>query len=389
MTAIPENILKNRVFPSRVIAFNEQLPGTLGFGPDAREVAPIGAVVRENGDVALSMYAPEAKKVSVARLIDKAVFELTKDGNGLWSGIMAFETPGPKALDFYVDGVLVLNPYAPIYFGYSRPVNYVDIPDHDQDFFLIKEVPHGTVSHEVYYSAVTGDWETCVVYTPPGYGSSGAEYPVLYLQHGAGENENCWVWQGKVNFVADNLIAEGKTVPCVIVMNNGMVRPTEKGTGRGWDAFGDMLLYDCMPFIERKYRVRNDKWNRAMAGLSMGSMQTSKLTMSHPDKFGYIGLFSCFLRTLGASFEDCGYLKALDDLPQFEKEFRLLFRGWGDQDDFVQHILEDDQFLASKGASPEAFGIHKRIVYRGAHDWYVWRLCIHDFLPLLFRTDSK
>jgi enterochelin esterase-like enzyme len=385
MPIIPDYILNNRVFQSRVIAFNEQTPQTLGFGPEAREVAPVGAVVCNNGDVVLSMYASEAQKVSVVRLIDNVRFELSKNEDGLWSGIIPYETPGPKALAFYVDDVPVLNPYAPIYFGYSRPVNYVDIPDHDQDFFLIKDVPHGSVSHEFYQSKITGDWETCVVYTPPGYEKSCEDYPVLYLQHGMGENENSWVWQGKANFIADNLIAGGQAVPCIIVMNNGMVRPADRSSGNWMDTLGDMLLCDCMPFIEGKYRIKKDKWSRAMAGLSMGSMQTSKVTLSNPDKFAYIGLFSCFLKYPESPYEKSGHLKVFDDLQQLEKDFALFFRAWGEQDALKQFFIEDDKFLEDKNAAPGQLKIHQKIIYNGAHDWYVWRMCIRDFLPLLFQ----
>ena len=376
---IPESILKNQVFASRAIAFNAQTPGRLGFGPDSTSFDP-GAVVLENGDVRFTMHAPTAASVEVKVPVGDRTVVLSKDDNGIWTGILPYETPGPKATEWYVDGVYVLNSYAPIYYGYSRPVNYVDIPDPEQDFFLIKDVPHGAVTHEFYYSSVAGEWESCTVYTPPGYQESGESYPVLYLQHGAGENENCWVFNGKVNFIADNLIAEGKAVPCIIVMNNGMVQLP----GEGATTFPKILLEDCIPFIEKHYRVKTDKWSRAMAGLSMGSMQTSYTGLSHPELFGYLGLFSCFLHMIMGQTEE-KYLKAFDDLDTFRKNYKLFWRGWGVDDAFVNVFAEDDAFLASKHASPEELDCHVKVTYPGYHDWYVWRMCVRDFLPLLFR----
>ncbi len=381
---IPNEVLQNRVYTSKALAFDPQAPGRLGMSFEDLRQIPVGATVLENGDVVLTLHAPTATTVTAGAIEDEQI-NLTKGEDGVWSGVMPFKTPGPKALDWYVDGVKVMNPLAPIYFGYSRPVNYVDIPDPVQDFVLIKDVPHGTVSSEYYYSKSTEDWQSCVVYVPPGYEKSNAAYPVLYLQHGAGENETCWVHNGKVNFIMDNLIAEGKIVPFIIVMNNGMVRSAKDTGMMSFGTFTEMLLDDCMPFIEAKYRILTDKANRAMAGLSMGSMQTSAIGLTHPEKFAYLGLFSGFMRRMGISYEENTHLKAFDHPEKLMQDYKLFFRCIGSEDHFVNAFYEDDAFCAEKGVTPDKLPIHDRRIYTGAHDWYVWRQAIYDFSQLLFK----
>ncbi|HJC22514.1 MAG TPA: barstar family protein [Candidatus Eisenbergiella merdavium] len=286
--------------------------------------------------------------------------------------------PGFYYVHLYVDNCLVLSPFLPIGYGHCRPANYIEVGPMEE-FCLMRDVPHGTIRHEYFASAATGRTETCVCYVPPGYEESGEEYPVLYLQHGFGENERGWIWQGKANHIMDNLLADGKAVPMLIVMANGMVM-TECGAGKvglKHELFLKELTQDLIPFIEKKYRVKKDRQYRAMAGLSMGSMQTSMLIGTYPELFAWAGLFSGFLHNLVGDHPDNSHLEQIGK-PGFSRSMRLLFRGMGRQDEFWKHFEEDDAFCEENGLSCV------RREYEGGHDWNVWRKCIRDFLPMLF-----
>ena len=292
-----------------------------------------------------------------------------------WQG--AFRLPeGFQYIVLKANGADVLSPWLPIGYGACRPINYIEVPAKDSAFYQPKDVPRGTVTHEFFLSSLTGRLESCLVYLPPAFDVN-EKYPILYLQHGYGENETGWVYQGRMNRILDSLIAEKKAVPMIVVMCCGMVQLNgEYNT----EIFPQVLIQDVIPFIESKYPVRGDKWNRAMAGLSMGSMHTSVATLTHPELFGYAGLFSGFLRFIWK--EEQPHLKALDDPEQFAKDYRVFFRAMGTGDEFFHVFLEDDAILEQKG-------IHSidRRTYDGKHEWQVWRKCLRDFLPLLFQEN--
>ena len=281
-------------------------------------------------------------------------------------------------VSLYVDNCLVLSPFLPIGYGCCRPINFLEVGPME-DFCLMRKVPHGTIRHEYLNSAVTGRTETCICYVPPGYEEGEEEYPVLYLQHGFGENERGWIWQGKVNHIMDNLLAEKRAVPMLIVMADGMVM-TDCGPGKirlKQDLFPEVLVQDIIPFIEKKYRVKKDRQHRAMAGLSMGSVQTSMLLGKHPELFSWGGLFSGFLHNIIGEHPDNSHLETVRK-PEFSQNMNLLFRGMGRQDGFWKNFEEDDAFC-------EKYDVKcVRREYEGGHDWNVWRKCIHDFLPMLF-----
>ncbi len=351
------------------------------------KLLPPGICVTEDGKMVLSFLAPQAASVSAE--VHRQRYELEKDIDGLWTAVVEGGTGGFCPVAFYVDGAEVLNPMAPIGFGASRPINYADIPQPDRDFFLYREeVPHGSVTQEYYPSKVAGCVRSCLVYTPPGYMKGGREeYPVLYLQHGHGENEQCWVHQGRANFILDNLIAQGKAVPCIVVMNNGMVQKVEDGLRvLDIEKLTDVLLQDCLPFIESRYRVRTSKWDRAMAGLSMGSMQTSVTTLSHPELFGYAGVFSGFVASHKGRYQNSPHLAELDNKEKFEQDFKVFFRACGDTD-FValDSFKRDGELFAEKGLAPGESKAHIEKIYIGEHEWNVWRECLRDFAQLIFK----
>lgn len=382
------DLLENRALYNCALAFNEQLPigGNTGTRlGDTGIPVPKAVKLLPNGNALLQYYAPNAKCIA-ARLQEKR-FLLQKDNDGFWRSEIPYDTPGFKALFFEVDGTDVLNPLAPIGFGYSQPINFIEFPEENCDFYLLKDVPHGTVAEEFYFSAVTGQYESCMLYLPPTYMSQPTKnYPVLYLQHGHGENERCWLYQGKVNFIMDNLLAQQKASPCIIVMNNGMVHSkNEDGDVYMNSALLErVLINDCIPFIEKKYHVRSDKKHRAMAGLSMGSMQTSIITMNHPELFDYVGIFSGFLRSLMENANGNSHLKALDNTEDFRTRYKIFMRAIGTEDGFRSVFEEESRLMEEKELSPDRYPAHKIYYYPGGHEWQVWRKCIHDFLQLIF-----
>ena len=331
-----------------------------------------GFQYQENGKTTIRLKLGEGVKEAVLVGADGRQHVFTKAEGPFWQG--EFELgAGFQYVTLKVDGAEVLTPFLPLGYGYCRPVNYVDPPAVGEEVYQLRDVPHGTVTRHFFPSGVTGQTESCLVYQPPMFDASRA-YPVLYLQHGYGENETGWVCQGRMNFMLDNLIAEGRAVPMLVVMACGMVQ--DAAGLMGPKAFPEMLVRDLIPYIDSTYQTITDKWSRAMAGLSMGSMHTSVAVMEHPELFGWAGLFSGFLRTLQKGEQP--HLKALDDPKKFAADYRVFFRGMGKADCYWDTFAEDDVILAGKGVQTT------RVLYEGGHDWQVWRQCLRDFLPMIF-----
>ena len=378
---IPESFLRNQTFDTRALAFNRQLTPNYSADPFAHVEKPVAARVRQDGSVELHFYAPGASTVSAGH--EDTWVELTQQPTGLWTGVLPYDEPGFKQLAFRVDGVKVLNPIAPIGYGSGEAINYVDVPDPECEFLLMRDVPHGTVSLEYFPSSVTGETECCYVYTPPCYRDHPEEdYPVLYLQHGGGENEPCWVHLGKVNMILDNLLADGKCTPFIVVMNNVMMQVQKDGR---WEEdvyqFGDMLIRDCIPFIEKAYRVRPGKFNRAAAGLSLGSLLSAKLVMEHLELFGAAGLFTGYTWPImpGRPRMVQPWLEVLRDAETFNREVPLFFGAIGDREVSLPLFEEERAYCREQG-------IHYiQKIYSGFHEWRVWRNAAHDFFQLLFR----
>ena len=395
--------MKPSFFPSSSInsacwdtagSFDPQMPmgvsvGTR-LGAEDAKIVPPGIVYAPDGSLHLSFDAPNAKSVSCE--IHQKEYPMERDANGIWHAHVSCEQAGFCPLVFRIDGAEVLNPLAPIGFGGSHPINYADIPNSEGAFYALGNVPHGTVAQNYYYSESTGTWKSCLVYLPPQYWCEPERrFPVLYLQHGHGENEQCWIHQGRANFILDNLIAEGKAQPMIVVMNNGMVQRDQDGC-RILDflAIEQLLLEDCIPYIDRTYRTLADRAHRAMAGLSMGSMQTSYVTLRHPETFSYAGVFSGFVSPLGDLWRNApDHMALLDQHDAFCEAYKVFFRACGDQDQLViQRFEEDSRLFASKGLAPEVCPNHVIRMYRGNHEWNVWRECLRDYAQLIFQETS-
>ncbi len=330
-----------------------------------------GYEINADGTVLIRIKAKDAREV----LIDQfgKIQKFTRIENGMWE-ITADLGNGFQYFFLRIDGADVLNPYLPIGYGCCRPMHFLDIPVRGENWDDIEGIPHGSVSRRYYYSAVTGKEEVCIVYTPPGY-TEKKDYPVLYLQHGYGENETGWVYQGHAARIADRMLSEGRIREMIIVMGNGMAKRETKE--REFRLFPEILINDLIPFIESVYPVKKDKWNRAMAGLSMGSYQTSIVTLKHPELFGCAGIFSGFLRFPDPS-ETEDHLALLDEPERFNESFRVFYRAMGTEDQFFESFRSDDEMLSGRNLN-----IIRR-TFPGGHDWSVWRRCIHDFLPMLF-----
>ncbi len=342
-----------------------------------------GFEILPDGRVHVRVKAPNASKVEIDRF--GTLFPLERVSEEMWDAVLDL---GRGFLYFFlkIDGADVLSPAFPIGYGCCRPMNFFDVPVPGEHFDDPEGIPHGSVTRHYYFSSVTGKYEICLVYLPPDFEYT-RTYPVLYLQHGYGENEVGWIFQGHAGRIADRLRAEKKIESMIIVMGNGMAETAEPAAAEGEEArrlqsalFPEILLKDLIPFIEASYPVKTDKWSRAMAGLSMGSYQTSLVTLSNPDLFGYAGLFSGFLRApWQKEGEESPHLTLLDDPERFSGSFRVFYRAMGTEDDFFENFASDDAFIEEKKVSMI------RKTFPGGHDWSVWRRCLRDFLPLLFR----
>lgn len=341
--------------------------------------------VNSEGRVRVQISAPEAHKVQLD--ISAVKYDLAKDEKGMWTGESAPQDEGFHYYQLWVDGAAVPDPGSLYFYGASRWGSGIEVPAKDQDFYALKDVPHGQVIERFYFSKENNAMRRCFIYTPPGYEQDAQKrYPVLYLQHGGGENETGWSAQGKAGLILDNLIAEGKAVPFIVVMDNGAWRmPPRPANGErpaqwppvGWaDGFMNTLLNDIIPMVDANYRTLADPQHRAMAGLSMGGMQTRVITLAHPEVFSYVGLFSGGSITV----EDIG--KA----PGFKEKVKLVFISYGSRE--IENPRpgpwgdpkENTDKLKAAGMNTFFY-----VSPQTAHEWQSWRRSLYQFAPLLFK----
>jgi para-nitrobenzyl esterase len=340
------------------------------------------------------LKAPDAQKVEVQ--IGGSRHAMTRGADGVWSVVTPPLVEGFHYYQFYVNGVSVNDHGSHAFYGTSKDSSGIEIPEEGVDYFLAKDVPHGDVRIRTYLSKSTGQWRRSFIYTPPNYDTNvSVRYPVLYLQHGSGEDETGWIFQGHANLILDNLIAQGKAVPMIIVMDNGYAaKPGPAGPGappagaRGpsgdTSAFEDVITKDVIPMVDSTFRTIADREHRAMAGLSMGANQTLRLTTHNLDKFTYIGGFSGTMN--GLSTDPLDPATAFDgifrDGAAFNEKVKLLWLGMGTK--------EPDPFPAAIGSFRtmlEKAGI-KYVFFSSpgtAHEWLTWRRDLNDFAPRLFK----
>jgi enterochelin esterase-like enzyme len=268
--------------------------------------------------VTFRVTAPGAQKVQVQpggadSGLGKGPYDMVRDEKGVWTVTIPPAVPGFHYYWLLVDGFAANDPGSETYFGYGKPTSAIEVPEKGSDFYDAKDVPHGDVRVHWYRSKSTGTWRRAYVYTPPGYDAGRTRYPVLYLQHGAGEDETGWTKQGRANLILDNLITAGKATPMLVVMETGYAVKTgaipvaaASGPPRTPNAFEEVIIGDLIPMIDATYRTLADREHRAMAGLSMGGMQTLQITSAHLDQFAWIGSFSAPIRGFDAKTSNTG-----------------------------------------------------------------------------------
>jgi enterochelin esterase-like enzyme len=339
--------------------------------------------VNSQGYARFRIEAPDAKSVNVTLgLGGQGGTDLVKGADGFWTGTTA--GPMDEGFHYYhlkVDGGIFNDPGAMNFFGSLRWESGIEIPAYDQDFYALKNVPHGNVQEVLFESKSTNSIKRAFVYTPPGYhASSKKRYPVLYLQHGWGENEYAWMNQGRANLIMDNLIAEGKTKPFIIVATYGMTNDAKFGTIGSFDVkpFQTVLVDELIPYVDKHFRTLSDRKNRAMAGLSMGGMETKAITLANLDKFSYIGLFS------GGSFK----IEDIKANPDFKKKVKLAFVSYGSRElesermrSFVGDPKADIEALKAEGINGVFY-----VSPNTAHEFLSWRRSLREFAPLLFKN---
>ena len=371
--------------------------------------------VNSKRQVRAQISAPQAKFVGLD--IAGKIYEMTKDENGLWTGTSEPQDEGFHYYQLNIDGASVPDPNSLYYYGASRWGSGIEVPSADQDFWQVKNVPQGSVSEVFYWSTYTEKMRRCHVYLPHEYFTNPTKkFPVLYLQHGMGENEYGWAEQGHTAQILDNLIAEGKAVPCIIVMDNGLntQRPGEAGGFGGFggprpqgaagaapqgprpqgapgqggqrpqggqrrggfggfggfsEGFKNVLFNDIIPMVEKNYRVIADPQHRAYAGLSMGGMQAREITLANPDKFAYVGSFSS-----GAWNVD-----QVKNSEGFAKNVKLLFMSGGGKENMgcVEAAKNIKEQLGMNAVGYESPGT--------AHEWHTWRRSLFEFAQLIFK----
>jgi enterochelin esterase-like enzyme len=340
--------------------------------------------VNSQGYARFRIVAPKAQSVSVSLgLGGRGGTVLTRAADSTWVGTTA--GPLDKGFHYYhlsIDGGTFNDPGTLNFYGSIRWESGIEIPAQDQEFYSLKDVPHGKVQQILFPSKSTNTSRRAFVYTPPDYDKDQAKrYPVLYLQHGWGEDETAWSNQGHANLIMDNLIAEGKIIPFLIVMTYGMTNDVRIGGLRDFkiEPFQTVLVNELMPFVDANFRTLSDQPHRAMAGLSMGGMETKTITLANLDKFSHIGLFS------GGTF-------SLDDVkktPGFKEKVKLAFVSFGSRE--IEGNRGGRGFF---GGDPRAnadslkqAGINSVFFVspETAHEFLSWRRALREFAPLLFK----
>lgn len=395
-----EPAMKHLSIGATFLLLAQVLLATLAYGAEQPAAKP--PVVHPDRKITFTFWAPEARSVAVAGGdgLGASPFPMAKNADGLWSVTTPPAVPGFHYYWFVLDGVQVNDPASETFFGYGKPTGGLEVPDPAGDFYSIKNVPHGEVREKSYFSKSTGAWRRALVYTPPDYDKdTKTRYPVLFLQHGAGENETGWTRQGRAQFILDNLIAAGKAKPMIVVMDRGYATPNtpdirQQNMQVAFSAFEKVIVDELIPTIDASYRTIPDRDHRAMAGLSMGGMQALFIASHHLDKFAYLATLSGPVIRSASNAPPAGitmegpfdtkiaYGGMFSDPAAFNKRVRLLWIGVGG--------AEPQMFQTSIGgavAALQSAGV--KLVYfesdGTAHEWQTWRRSLDDLAPRLFR----
>jgi enterochelin esterase family protein len=349
----------------------------------ARPAAALEPIIHSDRSVTFRIEAPEAQRVQIELKVDdlrgQQPAEMKLGPEGVWTWTSPSLDPGFHYYFVLVDGYRCADSANPLFLGWQRPTNGVEIPDPELTSYLPRRVPRGDVRIHPYFSALTSQWREAYVYTPPGYDHPDQRrYPVLYLQHGAGENQTSWMRQGRANTILDNLLAEGRCQEMIVVMDHGYAYSGESSDPSGQrrhNLFPRLLLEELIPEIESHYRVIADREHRAIAGLSMGGGQALSIGLENLGKFGYIGCFSGAVREVPLPADDSG--RPLD-MATINQRLKLLWIACGTEDFVIDRSRALHEQLDQMGIE------HSYITHAGTHEWQSWRRHLTLFVPQLF-----
>lgn len=375
------------------------LMGMNGFAQfPQREQMPEGSVapatnINVNGyprilsdsSLAFRLNAPDAKLVQVD--ICGTKYDMARSDNGLWSVTIPAQVPGFHYYALVVDGVSVNDPASETFYGCGKMMTGIDIPEANTDDFEISDVPHGEVRQVNYFSKVDNEWRPLFVYTPAGYNENDDHYPVVYIQHGGGEDHRGWVQQGRLANIMDNLIASKKAVPMIVVASNSNVK-TRSASGpaysaQGMSSFRSEMIDNIIPFVDSNYRTKVDRKFRAMCGLSMGGGQSFYVGLCSPDVFANVGIFSTgmFGGIAGAANFDlekeCPGI--LSDTKTFNEQHDVFYISCGEQDPRITYNKAIVEKMRQAGVNVQFNS------FAGDHEWQPWRKSLVDFAQKLFK----
>ena len=342
--------------------------------------------VLSDGSVMFRVVAPQAQNVQVDLCGTK--YDMAKSEDGIWTVTTKPQVPGFHYYFLLVDGVSVDDPASQTFYGCGRWSSAIEINETGTEDFEVRDVPHGEVRTVHYYSKVDESWRPLMIYTPAGYNEGDQDYPVVYIQHGGGEDHRGWMEQGRTAQIMDNLIAAGKAVPMIVVSSNSNVRSRNGGFGGGysWQGmqnFRSELIENVIPFVEKNYRTKKDRKNRAMCGLSMGGGQSFYIGLRSPEVFANVGVFSTgmFGGIQGASNFDLEkeVPGMLTDTKTFNEQFDVFFVSCGEQDPRIEYTRNIVKKMQDSGVDVRFNS------YPGDHEWQVWRKSLYEFAQYLFK----
>ena len=342
--------------------------------------------VLKDGSVMFRVNAPEAQKVQIDLCGTK--YDMTRGEGGVWTTTTKPQVPGFHYYFLIVDGVSVSDPASQTFYGCSRWSSAIEINENGCDNFEVHDVPRGEVRTVYYYSNVDNSYRPLMIYTPAGYNESKQSYPVVYIQHGGGEDHRGWMEQGRTAQIMDNLIAAGKAVPMIVVSANSNVRSRNGGFGGGYSwqgmqSFRSELIDNVIPFVEKNYRTKSDRAHRAMCGLSMGGGQSFYIGLRSTEVFANVGVFSTgmFGGIQGASNFDLEkeVPGILSNTSGFNKNLDVFFISCGEQDPRISHTRNIVKKMQDAGIKVRFNS------YPGDHEWQVWRKSLQEFAQYLFK----
>jgi len=336
--------------------------------------------IADDGRLAFQYRAPNAKTVQLQ--IAGKKYDLDPGEGGLWSTIIPYPGPGMQFYAYIVDGITVNDPSSEFFFNGSWR-SAVEVPSPGEDFYLMKQVPHGQVREFWFFSTITQTYRLMYIYVPAEYETNTtARYPVLYLQHGGGENETSWIRAGRANIILDNLIAEKKAKPMIIVVNSGFAFKPDESMDSGIEflpgsSFEQMLLKDVIPTVDKNFRTIPDREHRALAGLSMGSLQTLQIGLTNLNMFAWLGVFS---RPPGEFDTVNGFNGVLSNPALVNSSLRLFWWGAGTTEVSIYNKSREIlQGFKENGINHEFYESPGT-----AHEWQTWRRCLNQFAQKLF-----